>query len=267
MTEIDPTYHPKIEQSPRWFFVGRVAATGLVKATMRLETDDRRTGSRVTPATVIAPNHQSNIDPFTSAVASYENGFGQIAFLAKEQITNPAGSRVPEGDELWKKLVAQAARVVDFAPSQALQRIAAHPTKRGGNADKDDINNWAVHEMTRMGVSVESFPEGTRNKRGDDLLPLKTGTAHMSIYSGRPITPVGNAGTRDIRLGHRRENVVVNVFTDPMHPDDYISRADIGDAEIVKRAAGDMTADLQMLLQEAYEEALDHRAFLLSRND
>ena len=263
MSEIDRDYRPKIEHSHRWFFVGRSAAQVAIWDTMKLEIDDRRHSPVAHPLpTVVAPTHRSNIDPFTTGVAAHRLGYGRIAYLAKEEIPHPLGSKLAPDASLARRALAQT---VDFIPSQVIQRIAGHPTTRGGNADLEDINNWGVHELEDMGVSVVLFPEGKRKKAQLETNgPLADGAAFIAIHADSSITPVGNAGTADIKFQRRRDNIVVNRFEDPLVASDYIAPNDRNDPDTVKRAAKDMTADLADILQESYAEAADMVDYLAS---
>ena len=263
MREIYRNYKPEIEHSPRWFFVGRTAAQAAIWASMRLEVVDGRSSPKPEPEpTVLAPTHRSNIDPFTTGIAAHRLGYGRIAYLAKESIPKPMGSRLAPDAAMGRRAIAAT---VDFVPNQVIQRIAGHPTKRGGEADKADVNNWGVHELEDMGISVVLFPEGTRKKT--DLAvngQLADGAAFIAIHADSSVTPIGNAGTDDIHLRRRRDNIVVNRFEDPIVASDYISAGDHDDPAIVRRAAKDMTADLASVLQESYAEAADLVDYLAS---
>ena len=48
----------------------------------------------------------------------------------------------------------------------------------------------AVETIRLKGVSIWIFPEGTRNRQGDGILPFKRGAFHMAIQAGVPIVPV-----------------------------------------------------------------------------
>ena len=48
----------------------------------------------------------------------------------------------------------------------------------------------AVSQMRRRNVAIWIFPEGTRNRQGHGILPLKKGAFHVAIQSGAPIIPI-----------------------------------------------------------------------------
>ena len=59
-------------------------------------------------------------------------------------------------------------------------------------------------EYVKRGVSVRSFPEGTRNRNEDplDLLPFKEGSLKIAEKSGCPVVPVALTGTADVFERH-----------------------------------------------------------------
>lgn len=48
----------------------------------------------------------------------------------------------------------------------------------------------AVDAMRQDGKSIWIFPEGTRNRSGEGLLPFKKGPFHMAIAAQRPLVPI-----------------------------------------------------------------------------
>lgn len=50
----------------------------------------------------------------------------------------------------------------------------------------------------RDGASVTIFPEGTRNRGSEPLLPFKKGTFLLARASGRPVLPVAIIGAKDV---------------------------------------------------------------------
>lgn len=59
------------------------------------------------------------------------------------------------------------------------------------NKDKAiDSLSQVVDEIKNRKVSVWVFPEGTRNKSGEGLLPFKKGSFHMAISAQVPVVPL-----------------------------------------------------------------------------
>ena|SRR5690554_398413 len=76
-------------------------------------------------------------------------------------------------------------------------RAHVFPVRRG-LADRQAIRT--AQERVTQGHLVGMFPEGTRNKEGDDLHPLQGGAALISIKTGAPVIPVVVPRVRLARL-------------------------------------------------------------------
>lgn len=48
----------------------------------------------------------------------------------------------------------------------------------------------AVETIRKKKVSIWIFPEGTRNRTGEGLLPFKRGAFHMAVQAGVPLVPI-----------------------------------------------------------------------------
>lgn len=48
----------------------------------------------------------------------------------------------------------------------------------------------AVEAIRKKSASIWIFPEGTRNKSGQGLLPFKRGAFHMALQAGVPVVPI-----------------------------------------------------------------------------
>lgn len=74
-----------------------------------------------------------------------------------------------------------------------------------------DIINQVAEEIKTRQVSVCIFPEGTRNRSDQPLLPFKKGAFHMAIRAGVPILPVVSAPLKnfmDFKSGWVRKGTV-----------------------------------------------------------
>ncbi|MCR4740252.1 MAG: 1-acyl-sn-glycerol-3-phosphate acyltransferase [Lachnospiraceae bacterium] len=77
-------------------------------------------------------------------------------------------------------------------------------------------------EYIKEGRSVFVFPEGTRNRTEDLLLPFKEGAMKISTKSGCPIIPVAITNSADVFEAHfpklKKTEVVVH-YGNPIYPD------------------------------------------------
>ncbi|HKM42521.1 MAG TPA: lysophospholipid acyltransferase family protein [Limnochordia bacterium] len=85
-----------------------------------------------------------------------------------------------------------------------ISQLNAFPVKRG-QADREAIRT--SQEKVSAGHLLGMFPEGTRNKTGNALLPLQGGVALVAIKSGVPVLPAIVSKGR--RRGLRRPFKVV----------------------------------------------------------
>ncbi len=117
-----------------------------------------------------------------------------------ENIPHNAGAIVAGNHTTWFDPVAIAVaikRPVHFMAKAELfknpflnwlfTKVNAFPVKRG-LGDRHAIRTAQERVMT--GNLVGMFPEGTRNKTGDELLPLQGGATLISIKTGVPVIPV-----------------------------------------------------------------------------
>lgn len=76
---------------------------------------------------------------------------------------------------------------------------------RKKTAKAKDIFNQIVEEIKTRKVSVWVFPEGTRNKSGEGLLPFKKGAFHMAIAAQVPVVSFVSSSTLPIADWKRRK--------------------------------------------------------------
>ncbi|MCR5734142.1 MAG: 1-acyl-sn-glycerol-3-phosphate acyltransferase [Lachnospiraceae bacterium] len=93
--------------------------------------------------------------------------------------------------------------------------------------DRSDVKEGLKMVLTAIqyvkdGRSVFVFPEGTRNKTDDLLLPFKEGAMKISTKSGCPIVPVAITNSADVFEAHfpkiKKTDVTVH-YGDPIYPD------------------------------------------------
>ncbi len=119
---------------------------------------------------IIAPNHVSNWDPIMVAIAVNR----PIHFMGKSELFN------------YKIL------------GKLLTRVYVFPVKRG-SGDRHAIRHALM--VLEEGKVLGIFPQGTRNKTGQDL-QAQNGTAMIALRSTATIVPVACIGTnRKFPLG------------------------------------------------------------------
>lgn len=155
-------------------------------------------------AFVMAPNHHSEIDPLTVAVATWK--IGRLPrFLAKESLF-----RVP-------------------VLGAALRGTGMVPVARG-NQGSQALQQATELVARRSGVIV--YPEGTLT-RDPDLWPMrgKTGAVRIALAGGIPVIPVAHWGEQQFmpRYGKLRfwppRRPVTFVVGDPVDLSDLAGRA------------------------------------------
>ncbi|MBV1848685.1 lysophospholipid acyltransferase family protein [Catellatospora tritici] len=150
-------------------------AVSLVKPSMIMLTRRDWRGFEHIPAEggiILAVNHVSHADPFTTAHYVYDSGRWP-QFLGKESVF-----RIPLAGKIlyWCKQI---------------------PVHRG-TADAVKALDAAV-EAVEQGGCVVIYPEGTTTKE-PDLWPMrgKTGTARLALLTGAPVIPVVTWGPERI---------------------------------------------------------------------
>jgi 1-acyl-sn-glycerol-3-phosphate acyltransferase len=63
----------------------------------------------------------------------------------------------------------------------------------------------AVRAIRERGASILIFPEGTRNRTGEGILPFKKGAFHMAIEAQVPIVPIVCSPLKDIANARSRK--------------------------------------------------------------
>lgn len=140
----------------------------IVKTILRLFYRLRVFGeSHIKPgASIIAPNHASNLDPPIVAVSCTE----EIHFLAKDSLF-----RVPVLGRL-------------------IRHLNSHPVTRTGS---DAATFRQILSLLEGGKKVLLFPEGQRSRTGE-LLPVERGISFLVLKAKCRVQPVYISGTFDI---------------------------------------------------------------------
>lgn len=115
-------------------------------------------------AVIVAANHVSNWDPIMIGVAVNR----PIHFMAKAELFN------------------------NIILGKVLTALHAFKVRRG-SADRHAIRH--ALQILEEGHVLGIFPEGTRNKTGEEL-KAQTGVAFIALRSGSPVVPIACVGSK-----------------------------------------------------------------------
>lgn len=110
---------------------------------------------------------------------------------------------------------------------------------RGIAIDRDDIKSSmeVIRQMTKEvkeGRNYVIFPEGTRSRKGNQILPFKGGTFKSAVNARCPIVPVALIDSyRPFDEGGIARQTVQVHFLPPIIPEQYIGKKTIEIADIV----------------------------------
>ncbi|HVM68070.1 MAG TPA: 1-acyl-sn-glycerol-3-phosphate acyltransferase, partial [Acidimicrobiales bacterium] len=198
----------------------RALVEGVARTYWRLSIDGRdRLPSN--GAYIVAPVHRSNIDtPLVGCITTR-----RLRFMGK--------------DSLWK----------NRASARFFSALGGFPVHRG-TVDREALRRCI--EVIESGEPLVLFPEGTRQS-GPIVHQLFEGAAYVALRTGVPIVPVGIGGSeRAMPKGAKtlRPARIAMVIGDPILP----PPAGRGS----RRAARELTAELQKKLQEVFDLAQVH---------
>jgi 1-acyl-sn-glycerol-3-phosphate acyltransferase len=219
----------------RWR-LGKVIAYILIKPFLRFRVigrDNLLTNS----AQILAANHRSHLDPALVALASGQ----EIYFMAKEELFHIS--------RFFKWLILF---------------WNAIPLPRGDGASQA-LKKCSM--LLSQGKTVLIFPEGTRNKFEELLLPFKPGFSFLSVTSQVPIIPVAISGVREAWDGKlsrfvdkdiekkakvqkekvESKNGITVRFGKPVFPNGKIKNRDE-----YEQIAQTVKNDIELLLKESY---------------
>ncbi len=108
-------------------------------------------------------------------------------------------------------------------------------------------------ENIKNGISMCIFPEGTRNKTDDLVLPFKEGSFKMAVKTGCPIVPMALTNTSAIFEDHFpfvKPTTVILEYGTPIYPNEL-------DRETLKKIGVHCQGKIEeMLIKNATHEAL-----------
>jgi 1-acyl-sn-glycerol-3-phosphate acyltransferase len=155
----------------RWQWkLGRIIAYILAKTFLGFRVIGRENLLRDSPQ-ILAANHRSHMDPILVGLASGQ----EIYFMAKEDLFQIS--------KFFKWLIS-------FWNAIPLPR---------GSRTSEALKKCST--LLKNGKTVVIFPEGTRNKFENLLLPFKPGFGFLAVNNQVPITPVAIAGVREVWNG------------------------------------------------------------------
>lgn len=101
-------------------------------------------------------------------------------------------------------------------------------------------------EQIKQGISICIFPEGTRNKHPEELLPFKEGSFKLSLKTGCPIIPMAITNSAEIFEAHLpwiKKTHVVLQYGKPILPEEL-------DADTKKHAGVYVKQIIEQMLEE-----------------
>lgn len=173
-----------------------VVRTGVRLAGIRIEVTGRGLVPSGVPC-IFMSNHISNLDP--PILLPF---LPRTAVFLKRSLMN-----IP--------LVGTGMRLAKFIP-----------VDRDGKLESAKESVRAATEVLASGVSITTFPEGTRSRDGR-MLPFKKGPFFLAMESGAPILPITIWGTENMmRKGSMkiRSGKAQITFHAPLWPRDFASR-------------------------------------------
>jgi 1-acyl-sn-glycerol-3-phosphate acyltransferase len=141
-----------------------ILRTGIKLARIRVEV----TGREHIPSrtSIFMANHVSNLDP---PILYPELPFRTAFFLKRSLIKIP--------------ILGTGMRLANFVP-----------VDRDGRLESARESVQAGSKVLASGVSISTFPEGTRSRDGR-LLPFKKGPFYLAMESGAPVVPISIWGS------------------------------------------------------------------------
>ena len=150
--------------------MGRIIAYILAKTLFRIKIVGQENLIKGS-AQILAANHRSHLDPFLVGVASNQ----EIYFMAKQELF--------EISKFFRWLILFWNAIPLPRGEQATQALKK------------------CSDLLKQGKTIVIFPEGTRNRSNNGLLPFKPGLGFLAINNQVPVVPVAINGVREIWNG------------------------------------------------------------------
>ncbi len=183
-------------------FVKRILRAGRIKVVC--------TGKEKLPKEngyLITPNHQGLVDPLVIALTHAQ----PTSAVVKKELENV----------IVVKSVDKAidAKLMDRSNLRSSMKVLKEVTKEIQNG-----RNYII------------FPEGTRSKKGNELLEFKAGTFKAAIDSNKAIVPVALIDCFKAFDTHSIKRLTVQIhYLDPIYPDQYQSLTSSEIAKLVQK--------------------------------
>ncbi len=174
-----------------------IVGAGLKMGRIRVETAGRE-HIPAGRACIFMSNHLSNLDP---PVLFPLFPFRTAFFLKRSLLKIP--------------LLGWGMQLADFIP-----------VDRDGRMESARESVQFAARVLASGVSVSTFPEGTRSRTGQ-LLPFKKGPFYLAMESGAPVIPISIWGTeRMMTKGSLRikPGAAHVIFHEPIYPQQFSTR-------------------------------------------
>lgn len=146
-----------------------------------------------TPGYFIAPNHQGLFDP----LAVFQTHETPVRAIVKKELTSVI-------------LVKDIIKMMEMVPMD-----------RSNIRESAKIIKYASNELAK-GTNFLVFPEGTRSKKGNEILEFKGGTFKIPLKAKAPIVPVALIDCYKVFDNNTAKKVTAQIhYLKPIYYDEY----------------------------------------------
>ena len=166
--------------------------------------------------------------PKTNGFILFPNHQGLFDMLAIiESCPRPLGVVIKKEAAEWI-LVKQVVRLLGGIPMDRLDI----------RSSMEIIKEMAA--QVKAGRNFVIFPEGTRSRKGNEILHFKAGTFKSAVKAGCPIIPVALINSfRPFDISSVKREVVQVHFLKPIYPEQYMGMKTVEIAELVHKEIQD----------------------------